>query len=1277
MEREREEGFLHERQATDFDAIKLGLAAPEQILEWSHGKVTKPETINYRTLRPERDGLFDERIFGPTRDWECYCGKYKGTHYRGVTCDRCGVLVARSIIRRERMGHIELAVPVTHIWYLRGTASTIGLVLNMTGKNLEKIVYFAAYVVTKVDEAKQKQILTDLTTNLKTQRQKIKQQFEADAAKKNADIKALAEQQDNAMAEAESAFNYDKTKIEALTERSLLGEAEYRDLSKRYPHLFEAHIGGQAIQVLLEQIDLGKLVKDLAKEAEGAQGQRRRKVLKRLKLLESMRKSGISPQWMILKNLPVIPPDLRPMVQLPGGRFATSDLNDLYRRVINRNNRLQKLIDIKAPEVILRNEMRMLQEAVDALIDNAHARSGRAVSTTGGRRRLKSLSDMLRGKQGRFRQNLLGKRVDYSGRSVIVAGPELSIDECGLPKMMALELFKPFVIGKLIERELAHNVKMAGRMIERGETEVWDALDEVIKEKYVLLNRAPTLHRLSVQAFKPVLIEGKAIQLHPLVCAGFNADFDGDQMAVHLPLSRAAQAEARLYMAANRNLLRPNDGNSIIYVAQDMVLGIYYVTYERYGLDNPKHIFESDDEAAYAFAEEQIEFQTPIRVPYKGELRTTTYGRVRFNQVLPEDMPFYNDTFDVDLLQELLTSIFDQYGEEVTAEVADRIKELGFEVATRSGLSTGMDDYSIPVEKPAILAEGEKRAIEISNMYSQGLITDDERKRLTIDAWQEVNQKLKAVLEERFLKEDNSTTITVVSKARASLSTVAQLAGMKGLIQDVYGETIELPIKSNYKEGFSPLEYFSSARGSRKGLVDTALRTADAGYLTRRLVDVAQDIFTTEEDCGDNEGISIDRRRSEESGQSYAFTLAGRILAQNVTGKGQKVLAKAGVLITKELATRIADDESITEVTIRSVLKCRTLRGTCRTCYGVDLGRGAMVGLRVPVGVIAAQAVGEPGTQLTLRTFHRGGTAEADITHGFSRIEELFEARNPKGQATLAEIGGVVSVREEKDNYHVVVSAPEARIVSYPLATSDDVRIKDGQILTRGDVIAVTHKGEAITAKNDGVAKVLKKQINIASAQAEAREYVIPMYRNLLVKEGDLVSPGQRVTSGSINLQDLLLLTDESTVQRYVMTDIQAIYNMQGQTIADKHLEIIVRQMLSRVQIEEPGDSLFVTGDIVNKATVIEENERLLAAKKQPAVFKQLLLGVARVAGWSDSFLSAASFQDTTRVLITSAIQGRVDKLYGLKENVIIGRQIPVGTGYHGIELEPQEVEQP
>lgn len=1257
--------YLYEKQATDFDAIRLAIASPDRVLEWSHGRVTKPETINYRTQKPEKDGLFCERIFGPTKDWECYCGKYKGSHYRGVTCDRCNVLVARSIVRRERMGHIALAVPVTHVWFLRGTPSSIGLLLNMTAKSLEKVVYFASYLIISVDEAQKKQTIKDLAAKYKADVAEIEKKFSANKKLEGEELKKVAEQKSTELAELEDEHNRQKEQLDLLVVKGVVSESDYRDLRDRYNDLFEAKIGAEAVQKLLEQIDLDKTVKELAKVAETAAGQRKRKVLKRLKMLEGMKKANLRPEWMIMTNLPVIPPDLRPMVQLTGGRFATSDLNDLYRRVINRNNRLTKLIEMHAPEVICRNEMRMLQEAVDALIDNSHARGGRAVSSTGGRRKLKSLSDMLRGKQGRFRQNLLGKRVDYSGRSVIVSGPTLKMDECGLPKMMALELFKPFVIGILIERELAHNVKVAGRMIEAGEAEVWDALDEAIKNKFVLLNRAPTLHRLGVQAFRPILIEGKAIQLHPLVCKGFNADFDGDQMAVHLPLSDAAQEEARTLMAANHNLLKPSDGNAIIYIAHEMVMGIYYMTFNRFE-GEPTKSFASLNEANFAYEAGLIKLQTPIRLSLNGELITTTIGRALFNEVLPAGMSYLNETFDNKKIEQLMTTIFQRFGEEIAADVADKVKNLGFRYATASGLSTGLEDYKIPEEKAELLAGGEQRTGEISNQYEQGLITENERHRLTVETWRKVNDEMQDVLKHKFSEEDNSTTITVVSGARAKLSAVSQIAGMLGLRQDVYGNTIELPVKSNYKEGLSSVEYFIDARGSRKGLVDTALKTADSGYLTRRLVDVAQDIFTIEDDCGDVEGLTISKAESEEIGEDFIARLVGRAAAKDIKQE-RKTIVKAGSVITKADTETIAA-ANIEEVQLRSVLKCRSLRGICRACYGVDLGRGSMVDMRVPVGVIAAQAVGEPCTQLTLRTFHAGGVAEEDITHGFPRIEELFEARNPKGQAVLSDISGIVRVTEDGNNYKVLIQAPSNLVEEYKLENLTP-QVKDGDTVSAGTVLAADTKTKAtLVAKVGGEVKLGKTKLSISSKDASAQEYVIPGYRNLVVADGDMVVSGQRLTSGSINLQDYLRLTDEATVQRYIMSEIQSIFNLQGQTIADKHLEVIVHQMFSRVQIEDPGDSLFVTGDIVSKATVVEENNKLASEKKKSVTYNQLLLGITKVSTWSDSFLSAASFQDTTRVLISSANQGRIDRLYGLKENVIIGRQIPVGTGYHGID---------
>lgn len=1261
--------YLHEKQATDFDSIRLSIAGPEEVLKWSHGEVLKPETINYRTQKPEKDGLFDERIFGPSKDFECYCGKYKGAHYRGVTCDRCGVLVARAIVRRERMGHIALAVPVTHVWFLRGTPSSIGLVLNMTGKNLEKVAYFASYVVTDVDKDKKEELLREMEINHDNEKAAIKQKYEGLSEQEDQDVKQLAEQQTKEIEELDEKYTTKRSRIEALVEQALLSEADYRELHEEHKDVFSAQTGAEAIDTLLKKIDVDSLVEELSEAVENTQGQRRRKILKRLKKLEGMQKAGIKPEWMIMQQVPVIPPELRPMVQLTGGRFATSDLNDLYRRVINRNNRLKKLIDLNAPAVIRRNEMRMLQEAVDALIDNSHVRGGRSVNAAGGRRKLKSLSDQLRGKQGRFRQNLLGKRVDYSGRSVIVSGPELKLSQCGLPKMMALELFKPFVTSKLMEDEAAHNVKAANQMIDNSDPLVWDALEHVIKEKYVLLNRAPTLHRLGVQAFRPVLIEGKAIQLHPLVCAGFNADFDGDQMAVHVPLSDAAQAEARDIMAADKNLLYPSDGSVYVDISQDMILGSYYMTYEREDLAQVHKAYASESEAIYAYESGSITFHTPIKVICDDEeTRVTTVGRVLFNQILPEDYPFQNKSFDKAKLEALATDIFNIYGTEMLGEVSDRIKNIGFESATVSGLSTGMDDYIIPDDKYDIIEKGDQRVTEISDQHDQGLITEEERYRLTIATWRQANEELQDIVKKKFAEQDNSTTITVVSDARAKLSAVSQIIGMIGNIIDLYGNTIELPVKSNYKEGLNALEYFSVARGSRKGLVDGALKTADSGYLTRRLVDVAQDVFTVEYDCGDTEGAIVTREEAQDLDVGFANRLVGRVAAEKVTNVVDK-----GQLISREAADAIeASDKS--EIHVRNLLKCRSVRGVCQLCYGQDLSTGNIVGLRVPIGVMAAQAIGEPGTQLTLNTFHKGGVAGDDITQGLPRVDELFEARNPKGQAQIADVEGTITVKEDDTHYNLRLT-PTSKPEQTHKLNGLTPTIGDGDSVKPGDVVASSQDDkQIITSTMHGTAKVNKTSIKVTADNVGAREYTVPKYRNLLVKDGDTVVAGQRLTAGSINLQDLLNLTDTAEVQRYIMNEVQRVFSLQGATIADKHLEIIVHQMTSRIQIEDPGDSLFVTGDVVSTATIIEENQRLRSEGKQPITYRQLLLGISKSSLSTESWLSAASFQDTTRILINAATAGSVDHLYGLKENVIIGRKIPVGTGYQPEENPTEQV---
>lgn len=1246
------------KDIADFDAVKLTVASSDRILEWSHGEVTKPETINYRTQKPERDGLFCERIFGPVKDINPNDPKYRGIRNREVARDERGEIVTKSIVRRERMGHISLAAPAAHIWFLRGTPSAIGLLLNTTVKNLEKVVYFASYIITKVDEEAVAKALKDLEAGAEAAKEAIKARFDKEAEKEGADIKKLAEERTKELEENLEKYTSTKAKLESFRVGHLISENEYRDLDEAHSDLIEVQMGAQGIKELLDDIDLDKLIKKLHKEAEDAKGQRRKKLVKRLKVLEGMHRASIEPSSMIITEVPVIPPDLRPMVQLTGGRFATSDLNDLYRRVINRNNRLKKLIDLKAPEVIRRNEQRMLQEAVDALIDNSNARSGRAVAASGGRRRLKSLSDMLKGKQGRFRQNLLGKRVDYSGRSVIVAGPELKIDQCGLPKMMALELFKPFVIGSLIEKDLAHNIKAATRMIEANESAVWDTLDEVIENKYVLLNRAPTLHRLGIQAFKPKLIEGKAVQLHPLVCKGFNADFDGDQMAVHVPLSKNAQKEAKRLMSAEHNILKPADGSPVLHIEQDIVLGCYYLTYKRPSIESKAEPFSTFDEALAAYDKNLLHLQSPVIVPYKGEKRETTLGRLIYNEVFPADFPFQNEPTSKKVLQETMAQVFEKYGEEVTARIADELKDVGFRYATVSGLSTGMDDYNDLKNLQELLDKGEARATEISEQYQQGLITDEERYRLTVAAWREVDSQILEDLQKQFSEEDSSTSVIVLSGARGNIGQLKQVTGSMGIMTDATGREIELPIRSNYKDGFTPLEYFTSTRGTRKGMISTALKTADSGYLTRRLVDVAQDVFTTDEKA-DDPGLLIRADESSERGISFKHRIAGRVLAKDAK-KGNKTVAKAGTIITSEVADEIIKQE-VEEVRIKSVLTVQSVRGVPKESYGVDLATGEMVKSHEPIGVIAAQSIGEPGTQLTLDTFHSGGVAGDDISQGLPRVEELFEARNPKGEAFVSEIDGEVTIREDGKQF-VVQVVPEKTKSKKVKINGYKPSVKNGSKVVKGDVLA-TKNGKDIKSPAEGSVQVYKDEIEIFSGDIAVARYNIPAFKSLIVKTGDKVKKGDRLTKGSLNLHDIMKYKGTEEAQRYIMGEIQTIFASQGQAIADKHLEVVIRQMFSRVHIDDPGDSPFVIGDIVSKATVIEENDQLTKSGKEPAKYTQLLLGITKVATWSDSFLSAASFQDTTRVLISAAVNGKIDRLYGLKENVIIGRLIPVGTG--------------
>ena len=1204
---------VNSNQIADFDAVRLAVASPEDILGWSYGEVTKPETINYRTQKPERDGLFCEKIFGPTKDINPYDNKLKGVRSREAAVDKNGELVTKSIVRRERMGHIALAAPIAHIWFMRGAPSAMSLLLGMTVKNIERVVYFASYVILNVNEEKRDQMIADLEAEDKAARMAIKIRYEKAAEEAGADIKALAEAQTKEIEELNANYVSKKNQLDSLVKGSLMNETDFRNLPEEYEDLIEVGMGGEAIKALLDEINIDELIESLREEAEKAKGQREKKILKRLKTIEGMRAAGIKPGSLCLTVLPVIPPDLRPMVQLTGGRFATSDLNDLYRRVINRNNRLKKLIELNAPMVIKRNEMRMLQEAVDSLIDNNASRSGRSVNTAGGRRQLKSLSDMLKGKQGRFRQNLLGKRVDYSGRSVIVVGPTLKAHQCGLPTQMALELFKPFVISWLIEKEYAHNIRSATRLIDAREAEVWDALDAVVEGKYILLNRAPSLHRLSIQAFQPKLVEGKAIQLHPLVANGFNADYDGDQMAVHLPLSDAAQAEARDLMSISHNLLKPADGQPVLSVDQDVVYGNYYITYDKHSEMNKKpRPFANVFEAEMAYDKGEIALQTPIRVFIKGEIRNTTLGRIFFNELLPEDYPFDNNPQTKKQINKILADMFAHYGAEMTVKIADKIKGLSFRFVTKSGLSIGKEDYTVyESEKiPQIIASGDAKTTLIQEQYDQGLLTDQERYNLIIDNWHKVIDEVSDEISERVAHEgaDSPVGLMAVSGSRGNATNIRLASGLTGIMVDATNREIELPIRSNYTHGMSSLEAFVATRGARQGLISTALKTADSGYLTRRLVDVAQDVFSVSDNTSEvDPGFAIYRSESEETMISFGDRLYGRFTAEAVPG-----YIEADQLITREIADAIEKDEAIKEVKIQSVLSTPDLAGIPQKSYGIDMATGLLVAPAEPVGVIAAQSVGEPGTQLTLNTFHSSGVAGSGaISQGLPRVEELLEARSPKGQAYMTEISGIVDIWED-GNMNIVQITPQ--------------QTEDGE-------------------------------------NANPIRYEIPNVAALAVSKNDVVRAGDRLTAGSLNLRDLMELKGVEETQRYIMNEILRIYAAQGQDIASKHLEIIVRQMFSRVQIEDAGDSSFIIGDVVSKAAVVEENKLLEAEGKKPAEFKQQLLGITKVSIFSDSFLSAASFQNTTSVLINAATSGRIDKLRGLKENVIIGRKIPVGTG--------------
>ena len=1171
-------------QPISFDAIKIGLASPEKILEWSRGEVTKPETINYRTLKPERDGLFCEKIFGPSKDWECHCGKYKKIRYKGVVCDRCGVEVTKATVRRERMGHIALAAPVSHIWYFKGIPSRMGLILDLSPRTLEKVLYFASYIVLDKGE-------TDLSY------------------------------------------------------KQVLSEAEYQEARENWGNGFRVGMGAEAIKELLEAIDLEKDYAELQAGLEGATGQKRARIVKRLEVVEAFRESGNKPEWMIMTAIPVIPPDLRPMVQLDGGRFATSDLNDLYRRIINRNNRLKRLLELGAPDIIVRNEKRMLQEAVDALIDNG--RRGRPV-TGPGNRALKSLSDMLKGKSGRFRQNLLGKRVDYSGRSVIVVGPELKIYQCGLPKEMAIELFKPFVMKELVANGTSHNIKNAKKMVEKLQPEVWDVLEDVIKEHPVMLNRAPTLHRLGIQAFEPILVEGKAIKLHPLVCTAFNADFDGDQMAVHLPLSQEAQAECRFLLLSPNNLLKPSDGGPVAVPSQDMVLGIYYLTQERPGNPGEGKYFKSVNEAILAYENKVITLQSRIHVRCTRKLADgreltgtveSTLGRFLFNEILPQDLGYVDRSIpgnelllEVDFLvgkkqlKQILEKVINTHGATKTAEVLDSIKAMGYKYSTRAAMTVSISDMTVPPQKPEMIQNAQNIVDKITKNYKRGLITEEERYKEVVETWKKTDDELtKALL--NGLDKYNNIFMMADSGARGSDKQIKQLAGMRGLMADTTGHTIELPIKSNFREGLEVLEYFMSAHGARKGMSDTALRTADSGYLTRRMVDVSQELIVRETDCCENRpeisGMYVKGfMDGKEEIENLQERITGRFSCETITNKDGEVLVKANHMITPRRAARImsegvnANGGPIEEVKIRTILTCKCKVGVCAKCYGANMATGEAVQVGESVGIIAAQSIGEPGTQLTMRTFHSGGVAGGDITQGLPRVEELFEARKPKGLAIITEIPGVAVINDTKKKREIIVTNPE-----------------------------------------DG----------------DSKTYLIPYGSRIKITDGQVLEAGDELTEGSVNPHDILRIKGVRAVQDYMLREVQRVYRLQGVEISDKHIEVLVRQMLKKIRIEENGDTEFLPGTLVDVLEFEEVNEKLEKEGKTPAEGKQVMLGITKASLATDSFLSAASFQETTKVLTEAAIKGKVDHLVGLKENVIIGKLIPAGTGlkrYRDIQLD-------
>jgi len=1392
-------------EVKDFSALRISLASPDEIRSWSYGEVTKPETINYRRLRPEKDGLFCEAIFGPTRDWQCYCGKYKNVRYKGIICDKCGVEVTRSSVRRERMGHIELAAPVAHVWYTRRVPSYMGMLLNISRRDLDRVLYFAEYIITEVDEeARQKALhrleeefaqeqgrladsiqeqldeleqevaekvaeleegrqaahqrleeeLSAATEGIVKEAQSLQTKIEGRQGKKvraplifspgppkpalssaeglgetgggeaiveagevigrehlvllnkvvqenlsqiegqirveqdrhktsvEADIEslrhALGEEIERLQAKSAPEMEILKQKTEAdreelmeLAQMELLEEARYRELKAKWGQVFKAGMGAEAFYEILKEMDLDVMAKELWTEVRTTRSKQRRKTaVKRLQVVEALRKSSNRPEWMIWTVLPVIPPELRPMVQLDGGRFATSDLNDLYRRVINRNNRLKRLLELGAPDVIVRNEKRMLQEAVDSLIDNSYR--GKATSRRG-QRELKSLSDMLKGKKGRFRRNLLGKRVDYSGRSVIVTGPELKLHQCGLPRSMALELYRPFVIGKLVEYNYANNVKGARRLIERERPEVWEVLEEVVREQPVLLNRAPTLHRLGIQAFEPVLVDGKAIQIHPLVCAAFNADFDGDQMAVHVPLSKVAVEETRKLMLSTQNLLKPAHGGPIVSPDKDMVMGCYYLTVEEDGRRGEGKVFVDLDEVSLAYELGKVDLHAKIKVLHVRERRAarkypveTTVGRAIFNQILPDELRFVNEVLDKGRLKDLVAKCYNKLGLEATAELADKIKAIGFKYATRSGVTIAISDLTVPEAKKEIVEQANEQVREVDRQYRRGLLTEDEQYSKTIELWTRATDDVTEAVAQAL---DPKGPIQMMAKSGATkggFQPIRQLAGMRGLMADPAGRIIALPILSNFREGLSTLEYFISTHGARKGLADTALRTADAGYLTRRLVDAAQDAIINAEDCGTRSGIWV-KKADDVGGQTLGERILGRVAAGPVADpETGEIIVSAGDMIEEEEVEAI-EAAGIEEVYVRSPMNCKLRYGLCAKCYGRDLGRGKLVEVGAAVGIVAAQSIGEPGTQLTLRTFHTGGVASgADITHGLPRVEELFEARkNPKGEALMTDIGGMVEVRRAEGVRYIKVVSSELFRDEYDIKHGWKILVEDGDEIASGAPIASRGEKEQV-AKKGG--RVLRKErhITVVHERREEREYEVPSAARLTVSEGEWVKAGQQLTEGSKNSHRILRILGSEATRLYLLSEIQKVYSSQGVDINDKHFEIIIGKMLNRVQVMSSGDTNLLPGELVNRLAFAEANDKVAAEGGRQATAKPILLGISKAALNTDSFLSAASFQHTIKVLAGAAIEGRQDDLYGLKENVIIGKLIPAGTGFRG-----------